>query len=63
MIERGPHRMALLVHNADHHFEGYSLDCHVPTGEGMHGRRQSSEWLEKKGKVTLSGRAAVGLED
>ena len=54
--------MALLVHNADHHSEGCSLDCHVPIVGGTHGRRQSSEWLEKTGKGTLSGRVAVRLE-
>lgn len=54
--------MALLVHNADHHSEGYSLDCHVRTAEGKHVRHRKSEWLERKGKATLSGHAAVGLE-
>ena len=63
MIDRGPHRMSLLVHSAGHYSEGYSLDCHAPIVGETHVRRQSSEWLERKGKATLSGRAAVGLED
>ena len=62
MIDQGLHRMALLVHNADHHSEGCLLDCHVPTAGERHVRRQSSEWLERKEKATLSGRAAVGLD-
>ena len=62
MIDQDPHRMALLVHSADHHSEGCSLDCHAPTVGGTNVCRQSSEWLERKEKATLSGRAAVGLE-
>ncbi len=62
MIDQGLHRMALLVHNADHHSEGCSLGCHVPIEGGTHVRRQRSGWLERKEKATLSGRAAVGLE-
>ena len=54
--------MALLVHNADHHSEEYSLDCHVPIAKGTHARRQSSGWLERMGKATSSGRVAVRLE-
>ena len=62
MVEEGQHRMALLVQNADYHSEACSPDCHVPTVEVKYGRRQSSEWLEKMGKATLSERAAAGLE-
>ncbi len=62
MIDRDLDRMALLVHNADHYSEGYSLDYHVPIVGGTHVRRRSSEQLGRKGKGTLSGRAAVELE-
>ena len=62
MVDQEHHRMALLVHNADHHSEGYSLDCHVRIVKGMHARRQSSEWLERMGKATLSERVVVRLE-
>ena len=54
--------MALLVQNADYHSEACSPYCHVPTVEGIYGHRQSSEWLEKREKATLSERAAVELE-
>lgn len=62
MTDQDQHRMALLVHNADLHSEGCSLGYHVPTGGETHVRHRSSEWLEKKGKVTWSGRAAVGVD-
>ena len=54
--------MALLVQNADYHSGACSPYCHVPIVEVKYGRRQSSEWLEKMGKATLSERAAAGLE-
>lgn len=59
MIDQDPYRMALLVYNAEHHFEECSLGCHFLTVRGTRVRRQSSEWLERKGKGTLSERAAV----
>lgn len=51
------------MHNVDRHFEGCSLDYHVPIVGGTHVYRQNSESRERKEKATWSGRAAVRLED